>query len=191
MFCPACGQEVMEDANFCPNCGHTFRDETQPPALTVMEARRLAAVHYAGFWRRVLAYLIDVLLVFIVSTGAAAIAELALGVKLGITWGMAGGIRQGPSGVTIFLVRLIIAWLYWAGMESSDQQATLGKMAIGIKVTDLEGERISFGRATGRYFGKIISGLILCIGFMMAGWTAKKQALHDLMAGTLVVKKQD
>ncbi len=75
-------------------------------------------------------------------------------------------------------------------MESSPQQATLGKMALGLKVTDLRGEPISFGKATGRYFGKFVSELILYVGFMMAGWTEKKQALHDIMAGTLVVKKQ-
>ncbi len=60
-------------------------------------------------------------------------------------------------------------------------------MALGIKVTDLDGNRISFGRATGRYFGKIISGMIFYIGFMMAGWTQKKQALHDMLAGCLVI----
>jgi uncharacterized RDD family membrane protein YckC len=76
-------------------------------------------------------------------------------------------------------------------MESSPQQATLGKMALGLKVTDLQGERLSFARATGRYFGKIVSSLILFVGFMMAGWTEKKQALHDIMAGTLVVKKRN
>jgi uncharacterized RDD family membrane protein YckC len=75
-------------------------------------------------------------------------------------------------------------------MESAPQQATLGKMALGLKVTDLQGEPISFARATGRYFGKIVSSLIFFVGFMMTGWTEKKQALHDIMAGTLVVKKQ-
>jgi uncharacterized RDD family membrane protein YckC len=61
-------------------------------------------------------------------------------------------------------------------------------MALGIRVTDLDGGRISFGRATGRYFGKILSGLILGIGFLMAAFTERKQALHDLLAGTLVVR---
>ena len=74
-------------------------------------------------------------------------------------------------------------------MESSPKQATLGKMALSIVVTDLEGKRISFGKATGRYWGKIISGLILCIGYFMAGFTEKKQAFHDMMAGCLVVAK--
>jgi len=62
-------------------------------------------------------------------------------------------------------------------------------MALSIKVTDLTGQRISFGRATGRYFGKFVSILILSIGYLMAGWTPKKQALHDRMFDTLVVRK--
>ena len=62
-----------------------------------------------------------------------------------------------------------------------------GKRAMGIKVTDDYGRRIGFGRASGRFFGKIVSGLIFYIGFMLAGWTSRKQALHDMMAGSLVV----
>ena len=80
-------------------------------------------------------------------------------------------------------------WIYYAGMESSANQGTLGKMAVGIKVTDLNGERISFARATGRYFSKIISALIIAIGFIMVAFTSKKQGLHDMIAETLVIKK--
>ena len=76
-----------------------------------------------------------------------------------------------------------------AGFESSVYQATLGKMMLGLRVTDLHGKRISIGRAVGRYFAKILSAVILCIGFIMAAFTQKKQALHDLIAGTLVVRK--
>jgi uncharacterized RDD family membrane protein YckC len=84
---------------------------------------------------------------------------------------------------------MVMRWLYYAFFEASEFQATPGKMALGLIVTDEEGVRIGFGRATGRYFGKILSGLILYIGFMMAGWTQKKQALHDILAKTLVVRK--
>lgn len=83
---------------------------------------------------------------------------------------------------------LFSSWLYFSIMESSKAQATIGKMALSLKVTDMEGNRISFGRATGRFFGKFISEIILMIGFMMAGWTEKKQALHDMMADTLVIR---
>src|SRR6202035_5143373 len=87
------------------------------------------------------------------------------------------------------LIRAALAWLYYALLESSSWHATLGKMALRLQVTDLEGRRIGFGRASGRFFGKIISGMILYIGFLMAGFTEKKQALHDMMAGCLVIKK--
>mgnify|MGYP001020493857 FL=1 len=92
------------------------------------------------------------------------------------------------SGAAIlYVVLAIIGWLYYALMESSSRQATVGKIALGLRVTDLNGERITFLRATGRYFGKIISGMILYIGFIMAAFTEKRQALHDLMAECLVV----
>jgi uncharacterized RDD family membrane protein YckC len=84
----------------------------------------------------------------------------------------------------------IAGWLYFSLMESSKRQATLGKLALGIQVTDMDGKRVSFGKATGRHFGKFISALILFFGFFMAGWTEKKQGLHDMMAGCLVVVRE-
>ncbi len=97
------------------------------------------------------------------------------------------GIGLGLLGGGITIVLLIFgSWLYEAFMESSSYQATLGKMIFGMKVTDLNGNRISFGRATGRHFAKWLSGLILCIGYMMVGFTERKQGLHDMLAGTLV-----
>ena len=81
------------------------------------------------------------------------------------------------------------SWLYHTMMESSRHQATLGKMALGIKVTDLNGARISFARANGRFFGKWISSMIMNIGYLMAAFTEKKQALHDILAGCLVISK--
>jgi uncharacterized RDD family membrane protein YckC len=95
-------------------------------------------------------------------------------------------------GIIFILIPIIIAatWLYFAMMESSARQATIGKIALGLYVTDLQGRRLSFGRATGRFFAKIITGLVpLFIGYIMAGFTARKQALHDMIAGCLVLKK--
>jgi uncharacterized RDD family membrane protein YckC len=89
-----------------------------------------------------------------------------------------------------WIIAFLLGWLYWALMESSSKQATLGKMALGIVVTDGQSRRISFGRATGRYFGRILSALILYIGFIIIAFTEKKQGLHDIMAGCLVVVKQ-
>jgi uncharacterized RDD family membrane protein YckC len=120
---------------------------------------------YAGFWARVGAYLIDLLVVLI------PVVLLALIPILGI------------------ILDIVGIWLYFALQESSERQATIGKRAVGIYVTDLQGRRISFGQATGRYFGKIISGLILYIGYIMVAFTEKKQGLHDMMAGTLVIRR--
>jgi uncharacterized RDD family membrane protein YckC len=89
----------------------------------------------------------------------------------------------------LFSGGFVLRWLYFALMESSQYQATIGKLALGIIVTNMQGQRIGFGQATGRYFGKFISAMMLMIGFMMAGWTEKKQALHDMLAGCLVIRK--
>jgi uncharacterized RDD family membrane protein YckC len=89
----------------------------------------------------------------------------------------------------IRLLALMLGWIYYASMESSSWQATLGKKILGLKVTDLSGNRITFARASGRFFGKILSGMILGIGFLMAGFTARKQALHDILAGCLVLRQ--
>ncbi len=152
-------------------------------------------VTYAGFWKRFVAYIID----DIVLSVAGLIVVLIVGGIFGL--GLLSAIGQESeaspaliaafaSGILVVVVCIMVAgWLYYALMESSANQGTLGKMALGIKVTDLNGNRISFGKATGRYFGKIVSGMILYIGFIMAGFTEKKQALHDIMAGCLVVNK--
>lgn len=92
------------------------------------------------------------------------------------------------SGMGLFWI-VIARWLYFVLMEISSKKATLGKMALGLEVVDLNYNRISFGKATGRHFGKIISAVILDFGFMMAGFTDRKQGLHDMMSGCLVVKK--
>ncbi len=136
---------------------------------------------YAGFWLRFVAAIVDGILVKIISfiVGLVAAAALATG----------GPQAARSAGPLVGLIGICTAWLYFALLESSGRQATFGKSMLSIKVTDLEGNRVSFGQATGRYFGKIISVLILMIGYMMAGWTEKKQALHDMLASCLVVRE--
>jgi uncharacterized RDD family membrane protein YckC len=88
------------------------------------------------------------------------------------------------------LISILIQWLYHAYLESGEKQATWGKQALGIYVTDLMGNRVTFGRASGRFFAKIVTGMIpLGIGDIMAGFTERKQALHDMMAGSLVLRR--
>jgi len=140
---------------------------------------------YAGFWLRVAAALLDGILM----TVAGAVAGAIIGAFAGAAGAMNSQGLDPAVTVLIQVVTTLMQWLYFSLMECSEKQATLGKLAVGIRVTGLDGERIGFGKATGRYFGKFVSAIILCIGFMMAGWTQKKQGLHDMMAGTLVVKK--
>jgi uncharacterized RDD family membrane protein YckC len=91
--------------------------------------------------------------------------------------------------LAFFLILLVLTWLYFAGLESSAWQATVGKRLIGLLVTDTAGRRLSFGRSTARYFAKLLSALPILIGYLLAAFTPRKQALHDLIAGTLVVRK--
>ena len=171
------------------------------------DAVSFSTVTYAGFWRRVAAYIIDYLvfgtvfgIIALIAFGGifgGLIAGGATSHNLNYSYNSDGTYHGNPAIVASIImaylgfaaVAMIGGWLYFALMESSSKQGTLGKMAIGMKVTDLNGNRISFGKASGRFFGKILSGIILYIGFIMAGFTEKKQALHDMLAGTLVVMK--
>lgn len=140
---------------------------------------------YGGFWLRVVAYIIDGILLNIVFGILAAI--------LGVSIMPVDPATADPVAALAFLgpfqfAALAGSWLYFALMESSPRGATIGKMVVGLRVVDEQGARISFLRATGRFFAKFISGLILLIGYLMVAFTERKRGLHDMIAGTLVVK---
>ena len=155
---------------------------------------------YAGFWKRALAFFIDSLVLSIPMTIVYALILVPLGMAFARVVSnnpepshdiiMSLMIRYFFSMGLIWLLTIVGGWLYFTLMESSKHQATLGKKALGIKVTGAQGERISFARATGRFFGKMISGMTLYFGFYMAGFTQKRQALHDLLANTFVIDKK-
>jgi uncharacterized RDD family membrane protein YckC len=144
----------------------------------------VTGVGYGGFWIRVVAAIIDAIILRVV---VAPVGMIFGG--LGMAGMMSGiphaGLHILGGGITIILL-IFGSWLYEALMESSSYQATLGKMIFGMKVTDLNGNRISFERATGRHFARWLSAMILGIGYIMVGLTDRKQGLHDLLAGTLV-----
>jgi len=153
-------------------------------------------VEYAGFWRRFIAWCIDAILIGMVSFIVVIPILGLVGIGIGISAATdepeaAVGFILAAIGAYIFSIFVleIAGWLYFAIMESSEKMGTLGKLAMGIIVTDTDGKRISFGRATGRYFAKILSGMIFAIGYIMAGFTQRKQALHDILASCLVVMK--
>jgi len=209
MYCSKCGANVADGVAFCGACGAPVAQPSSvaasvpgaiptgspvyPPAWQAPVARPTVA--YAGFWLRFVAVIIDFIVIYCVR----ALIFLPFGITTGMGMhGMFHGRHPQDIGelipmlalvIRIAIISAVIQWLYFSLMESSSWQATLGKKALGLTVTDLEGRRIGFGRATGRYFAKIISTLILFIGYMMAGFTEKKQALHDMIAGTLVLRK--
>jgi uncharacterized RDD family membrane protein YckC len=166
------------------------------PGGNTMETQQF---YYAGFWKRFVAYIIDQIIVGVASLLLLVPIFALVGVsvftmhqeELSYDSDAAIGILLALAAtyLTLIAAMWLCKWLYYALMESSGQQGTLGKMALGIKVADMSGNRISFGRATGRYFAKIISSLTLTIGYMMAGFTQQKQALHDIVAGCLVINK--
>ena len=155
---------------------------------------------YAGFWKRALALLIDsivlsalmgiVYAIILIPQGVAFVKLASSGADPSpdMMMGIMG--RYFASMALVWIITIVSGWLYFALMESGTHQATLGKRALGIKVTGSHGERISFARATGRFFGKMISGMTLYFGFYMAGFTQKRQALHDILANTFVIVKE-
>ena len=162
-----------------------------PPRAALVSGS--AAVHggevvYAGFWKRVAANVIDSVVVGIVGGIIGAIIGGVIGAVFGLNGGLGGGGFLAIQLVTN-LVSIAITAGYYAWFHSSANQATLGKMAIGIKVVRSDGEAISFARGIGRYFAFLLSSLILGIGLLMAAFTERKQGLHDMICDTLVVDK--
>lgn len=209
MFCSKCGANVTDGAAFCSACGQPTSAVTPAASAPVRPASELPVPYaapalapippspYAGFWLRVVAFLIDRVLLAIACGVLASIGLAIVGVEYFRTMfeGMNGDNPAVPVAfistiVFLLVVILVLAWIYEAGMEGSKYQATLGKMALGLFVTDLQGRPLSFAHASGRFFAGAITRLIpLGIGYAMAGFTEKKQALHDMIAGCLVLRK--
>ena len=206
MFCSKCGAALAADTTFCQSCGNpVVRSSFAPPAAVAVSPHAgvgaiayATNVTYAGFWLRLVAHLVDGVIV-----GAAMLILvvplffLMGGVALFSSFPREVGEHPDPAQIGALLslvfvlagVAILGQWLYFAYLESGEKQGTWGKQMLGIYVTDLTGNRISFGRASGRFFAKIISGLIpLGIGYIMAGITERKQALHDMIASCLVLR---
>lgn len=182
MFCPHCGVASQSGARYCVSCGAALSVivSSLPLVLTAREPR------YVGFWLRVVAALIDYFLCQVMTVIVAFPLGFALGASMATSFPVAD-IESAATGMG-FLIGLAMQWLWFTVAESSAWQASVGKKILGIKVTDLTGKRIDFGRANGRYWSKLLSGLFLGLGFIMVAFTGKKQGLHDKLAGTLVIK---
>jgi uncharacterized RDD family membrane protein YckC len=213
IFCSKCGTQNSSTAQFCQSCGVALwpsaaaappapaqsaplsgaqpQSAYAPPPPAYVPA---AASPYGGFWIRLLAHIIDHIVLSLVAAPLYFILIFPTVMRIMNEAGQNGEpspemILSIVGSMSIFVLIVFVGqWLYEALLTSSSWQGTIGKRVLRLKVTDENGNRIGFGRATGRYFAKIVSGLIMWIGFIMIGFTDRKRGLHDMMAGTLVMK---
>ncbi len=173
MFCSHCGAANVDGSNFCAGCGAllapapsggtAFSRAPGTPAVVIR--------HYAGFWRRFAAIFLDGLIV--------GCGSLAVAVVVGLLATVSGADFATGAAAGYYLAYLAGFWLYFALQESSSLQATIGKRALGIFVTDTEGQRISFGRATGRVFAKLLNTMTIGVGWLLAAFTAERRLRYQ------------
>jgi len=180
MFCSRCGTWLADEAASCSLCGLVLRPGAAP-AQGMAPAAVIEQVSYAGFWRRFWAVLIDVIVTYF----PIATVRVLLGLPVSGSFD-----PTVPAAWWSGAFEMVIDWLYAALLISSPWRATLGQAVMDLHVTDLNGDRISFGRATARYLAQILNLLTLGFGILMQVFSPRRQALHDLVSGTVVVRSR-
>jgi uncharacterized RDD family membrane protein YckC len=210
VYCSKCGSEISPTTAFCSTCGQSISvlAPASVPSLSPVDPNQYApvaaatvsysGVAYAGFWLRFVAFIIDGVVSGVLFVVLLIPLSLLTGVGPALSRITSGEDFSDEAGAFLafgFIMGLLsitfgVRWLYYALSESSSWQATLGKKMLNLTVTDMDGQPISFARASGRYFSKFITNLIpLAIGYILAGFTEKRQAIHDMIASCLVLRK--
>ena len=202
IFCSKCGAQNSAIAQVCQNCGLTLSSNLAPtpaaaPARAYAAAPPVAYAPpsiYGGFWIRLLAHLMDHVILGAIAAPLFFIMVFPAAIRVAHE----AERNQEPSPEMIFAIlssvfgyialAFVGQWLYEALLTSSSWQGTIGKRVLRLKVVDEAGNRIGFGRATGRFFAKILSSMFFYIGFIMVGFTERKRGLHDMLAATVVMK---
>ena len=193
--CSNCGNPALPDGKFCLFCGDVLAEPPQK-ASTIADPSNPKNAHeeaaseppeYAGFWLRVWAGAIDVTLEALAALVITVIVGFAMKV-IGGHFGLSPITSSYVTGIAFILVLTIGAWVDCAFSESSDHRATLGKRIVGLQVVTASGDRLTFGQATVRHFMKFLSLFTAGVGFMMAGWTKRRQALHDMPSDCVVIR---
>lgn len=169
--CSSCNQILEPGSNFCTRCGSSMRSNLNSNSFN--QKPLYVTTTFASFSKRVLAAIIDSILMFCISL-AISIPILLMSPELA---------NAAP------ILGLIGGLFYRVGMESSSYQGTVGKILLNIKVVGIDNKRISFGRALGRYFASFASVMFLGLGYLFALFTKRKQTLHDLLLETTVINR--
>jgi uncharacterized RDD family membrane protein YckC len=184
MNCMKCGAMVADGAAYCHRCGSSIKG-TGPGHRD------------AGFWLRVGAFLLDVVILSPAIVGAVYLVPFDPGnaqMIMNAVQGLGGDLRNVmmPWMYTAHAAEVAYFTLapYFIFCESSSMQGTIGKYLLRIQVTSLDGRRITIGKATKRYLARFLSMMPWMFGFLMAGFTRRKQCLHDMIAGTLMVRRR-
>jgi uncharacterized RDD family membrane protein YckC len=210
MYCPKCGKETEQSGNFCQSCGANLKEIAPKPFLK----RRVGPIKtekFSGLGGRFLGGLIDLVFLVLFDLMAAAIIGIISWIlerpdpvsetirmlyqyyyhlpRTDATGHVINAIVPPQIILSAMVFLILIPWIYSAFLESSRNQATLGKLAIGAAVTDLQGNRITFARGSLRFFGKVLCVLTLFIGFLLIAFTTYRQGLHDKIAGTYVFQQ--
>jgi uncharacterized RDD family membrane protein YckC len=184
MFCPRCGTWNPEGSLHCKLCGEGLQTGVAAIDPAWRAAHETAALReevpvYGGFWRRLIGLTLDSLVLFF----PLATFRVFLGLDMMGEW--------KPDSTAWWIaswVEVVLCWLYGAWMISGPARGTLGMQVMDLQVTRLHGERVSFGRATARYLAQFLSALTLMVGYLMQVFTRRRQTLHDLVSGTVVVR---
>jgi uncharacterized RDD family membrane protein YckC len=210
MYCPRCGKETEQSGNFCQSCGANLKDNPQKPFLK-RRSGPIKTEKFSGLGGRFLGGLVDLIFLVLFDLMVAAIIGIVSWIlerpdpvsetvrmlyqyyyhqpRTDATGQVVNAIVPPQIILSAMVFLILVPWIYSAFLESSRNQATLGKLAIGAAVTDMQGNRITFARGSLRFFGKVLCVLTLFIGFLFIAFTDYKQGLHDKIAGTLVFRQ--
>ena len=194
--CSNCGNPALPDGKFCLFCGDVLVESTEkapqianlPNSNPNNEMAASEPPEYAGFWLRVWAGAIDVFLEVIGALLLSVVVYYAMRWLIDPSYGLMPATASYVSGIAAIAFLSVGAWLYCAFSESSSHRATIGKRIVGLQVVTASGDKLTFGQATVRHFMKFLSLFTAAVGFMMAGWTKRRQALHDMPSDCVVIR---
>src|ERR1039458_4988149 len=194
--CASCGNPALPDGKLCLFFGDVLTASLEkastmanlPNPNSESESATPEPPEYAGFWLRVWAGAVDVFIEVIGAFLLSVVVYYAMRWFIDPSYGLTATTASYVSGIAAIAFLSLGAWLYCAFAESSSHRATLGKRIVGLQVLTAAGNQLTFGQASVRHFMKFLSLFTVAVGFMMAGWTKRRQALHDMPSDCVVIR---